>query len=232
MSSARTRRLTDEAVTGRFAWQGQPSGGPVVQPLMPGASAASANAATVRDLGALVAERHQAAEREAFAKGHAKGEAAGQAAAAARIDATVRRLTTTIEEVASLRSGVLRRTEQDIVRLAVALAERILHREVTVDRDVVLSIAQTAAARLGDQAVATIHLNPADLEAIKHRASVPPGRVVTLVADANVAPGGSIVRSAIGTIDASIEAQVREIARALLGDAAGEHEADGSGTGS
>ena len=75
---------------------------------------------------------------------------------------------------------------------------------------------------LGESVVATIHLNPADHEAITGRRDASLGQAVQLVADPSVEPGGCLVRSAFGVIDAGIETQVREVARALLGDDAAE----------
>ena len=77
---------------------------------------------------------------------------------------------------------------------------------------------RSAIDRLGEHAVATVHLNPADAEAArKHRDPSTPGSL-EIVADVNVPRGGCVVRSAFGTIDAGIDAQMRELSQALLGD--------------
>ena len=167
----------------------------------------------------VIADRVAAVERDAYAAGHADGVREGDAAAAARIDALVRRLEQTISEVAGLRTVMVRRTEREIVRLAIAIAERIVHREVSVDRDLMLTMARIAIDRLGDHAAATIHLNPADFDAVSANGDpAPHGGAVKMVADHQVTRGGCLIRSAFGVIDASIDSQVREIARGLLGD--------------
>jgi flagellar assembly protein FliH len=184
----------------------------------------------MRDLPSPSAERLQAIEREAFAKGYAQGERAGEAAAAARLDATLQRLVATIDEIASLRTGVMRRAERELVRLALAMAERILRRQIDADRELLLVMARVAVERLGENAVATIRLNPTDYEAAVARRAPDPGKAVEVVADANVPRGGCLVRSAFGTIDASIDSQIRELSRALLGaDMVEEQEEAGAG---
>src|SRR4051794_2329753 len=75
-----------------------------------------------------------ALERDAFAKGFAHGERAGLDAARARTDGMLSRLGETIDEVASLRREIIRRTERQTVQLVLAIAERVVQREVTLDR--------------------------------------------------------------------------------------------------
>ena len=104
------------------------------------------------------------------------------------------------------------------MRLALAMAERVVRREIDIDRDLLAVMARVAIDRLGENAVATIHLNPADCEATMGRAASLQAGSVAVVADTNVPRGGCVVRSAFGTIDAGIDSQMRELARALLGD--------------
>ncbi|MEZ5316916.1 MAG: FliH/SctL family protein [Vicinamibacterales bacterium] len=171
----------------------------------------------------VIAERVATAERDAYARGRAEGEAAGEAAATRRLDATIQRLVQTIDQIAALRAGMVRRTEQEIVRLSLAIAERVIHREVTVDRALLVGMARVAIDRLGDEAAATIHLHPADHERVMHgREELEPGGAVRVVADPQVEPGGCLVRSSFGRIDLAVDSQVREVSRALLGGEAGE----------
>jgi flagellar biosynthesis/type III secretory pathway protein FliH len=58
-------------------------------------------ASAMRDLPSPSAERVQAIERDAFAKGYAQGERAGESAAAARNEAVLQRLAATIDESTS-----------------------------------------------------------------------------------------------------------------------------------
>jgi flagellar assembly protein FliH len=129
------------------------------------------------------------------------------------------RLAHTIETVAALRADLLRRSEQDLVRLAMAIAERIIHREIQIDRDLILVVARAAIARLGDAAAVTIRINPDDLAAMSSRQEIQTATgPIRLAGDATVPPGGCVVESDLGTVDAAIEAQMREIEIALLGE--------------
>ena len=222
--SPSARRLASHVATTSFDWQRQSMASANVVPLLRRAeTAAPAVASAMRDLPSPSAERLEAIEREAFGKGYAEGERAGEAAAAKRIDAMLTRLADTVHELAGLRAGIMRRSERELVSLALAMAERVVRREIDIDRDLLAVMARVAIDRLGENAVATIHLHPTDCAAAVQRAGGAQPGSVEIVADINVPRGGCVVRSAFGSIDAGIDAQMRELARALLGDDS-EHE--------
>lgn len=220
--SLSARRLSSNVATNRFAWQGNgaPGSAATVEPLLRGAapSAPAPLVSAMKDLPSPSAERLEAIEREAFDRGYSDGERAGEAAAAVRADAALARLTATIEDIAALRTAVMRRSERDMVRLAVSMAERILRRAVDLDRELLVVMARVAIDRLGEQRTATIHLNPIDYQAVHARRAHDLGKAIELVSDQTIPRGGCLVRSSFGTIDTGIESQVRELSRALLGD--------------
>jgi flagellar assembly protein FliH len=172
-------------------------------------------------------ERAGAVERDAFAKGYAEGERSGQQAAAQRNEAMLRRLVATIEEIAAVRAGMMRKTERELVKLAVAMAERIVRREVDADAELLAGMARVAIDRLGQDVAATIHLNPEDYEAMMTaRKGAAFEGAVEVVADPLVGRGGCLVKSAFGTVDAGIDTQIREMSHALLGEDTDEAKKD------
>ena len=162
-----------------------------------------------------------ALERDSFTKGYAQGERAGLEAGGKRAEAMLRRLAQTLEELSALRDNMVRQTERELVQLSVAIARRILQREVSVDPELTAALAHIALERLGGTGPATVRLHPDDY-AIVTSGQVAPlgGRQVDIVSDPRVARGGCLVESEFGSINASVDAQVDEIARAVLGDAA------------
>jgi flagellar assembly protein FliH len=165
-------------------------------------------------------QQHLAAlERDAFAKGFAQGERAGLEAAAKRGDAMLRRLTQTLEEMTDLRARMIRETEQQMVTLALAVARRVIQREISLDRDLLIAIARVALDRLGDDAKISVRLNPDDHAATEAaRTAAWTGTHVTVVADPRVPRGGCRIESDFGALDAGVDAQIQELAHALLGD--------------
>lgn len=154
-------------------------------------------------------------ERDAFMKGYAQGERAGAEAAAKRGDATLRRLAQTVEELAGLRTELIHKTERQVVELALAIAGRVLRREVSVDRELLIAMARIALERLGENTSATIRLNPDDYAFIGAKTQVGDSSLVRVVADPLVSSGGCLVQSDFGLIDAGIDAQLGEMAAAL-----------------
>ncbi len=162
-------------------------------------------------------QRLAALERDAFAKGYAQGERAGLEAAGTRADGMLRRLGQTIEELAALRGEIVRRTERQTVQLVLAIAERVVHRELSLDRGLLVGMARAALDKLGEHGSATIRLHPDDFAAI-NAAAFAKDAPVRVVADSVVTRGGCLVQSDFGFMDVSPDAQFRELARTLLSD--------------
>ena len=236
--SRSARRLSSSVTTGRFAWQGPPPAGPLdIVPLLPPMAAPVEPepivAPPIRErpvdppsVPAPAIDPVVIAEQQAYARGVIDGQQAAAADATARLDAMAAELATAIRDLAAVRGDLMRRAERDLVRLALAMAERVLHREVTHDRDRLVAMARLAIDRLGENVAVRLQLNPADLEAIRTAGALDVGKTVEVIADAAIARGGCLVTSAFGTIEVGIEAQVREMTRELLGDDADAGEED------
>ena len=215
--SSRARRI-DAVGAHPFSWTGAPPGAPPRGPNRPAPPVATKPDGD--DQAALNA-RLSALERDAFSKGFAQGERAGGEAAAQRAEAMLRRLTETLEELTTLRQQMIHETERQMVQLALAIARRVVHREVSIDQDLLIAMARVALDRLGESAQVTVRLSPEDFEATAAvRSAQWTGTQVTVVADARVGRGGCRVESEFGTMDAGVDGQIHEIARALLGEAA------------
>jgi flagellar assembly protein FliH len=238
--SPSARRLAADVPTTPFHWQAAPpSGGGSFRPQPvvfaqaardPVATADADHEVEARELllPSVSAERRQALEAEAFAQGLARGIEAGEATMAAELADLTARLTATIADVGALRTGVMRRAERELVHLALVIAERIVRREVGVDPDLLLVMARVAIDRLGEQTGVTLHLHPADCEAVT-RARLADMPAVSLLADPALARGSCLIRSEFGVIDAGIDGQIRELSRELIGDGIGEESAHGVG---
>ena len=158
-------------------------------------------------------------ERDAFAKGYKQGERAGGEAAGKRGEAMLRRLAETLTELNTLRATMIRQTELQIVELALAVARRVVHREISLDKDLLVAIARVALDRLGESASVTVRLHPEEFDAVGGaRVSEEAGNGVTFVSDPRVPRGGCRVESDMGMVEAGVDAQIQEIARALLGE--------------
>ncbi len=162
-------------------------------------------------------ERLAGIERDAFAKGYAQGERAGLEAGGKRAEAMLRRIGQTIEELGGLRQTLIQETEREMVQLALTLARRVVHREVTLDPELAAALAHVALERLGTTTPATIRLNPEDYTVVAQDSARWGGSTVTVVPDPSISRGGCLVDTAFGSVDATIERQFDELSRALFG---------------
>ena len=212
--SYRARLLGHVSEMVRFTWGREPE---VVAEVRAPAAPVSPDAET------QAAEQQRVAEieRQAFTTGYSQGEKAGLEAGATRAEAMLRRVSETLESLASLRVDIIRQTEHQMLQLALAIAKRILRREVALDPDLMVAMARVALDRLGDSPTAKIRLHPDDYAVIVERSEPPlASEHVSVVADAAVSRGSCLIESDFGFVEAGVEAQFEAIAIALFDEAA------------
>jgi flagellar assembly protein FliH len=123
--------------------------------------------------------------------------------------------------------ALLGRIETDALRFALAVAERIVKREVRIDKEVVVRQIREAVKRVVGIDSIKIRVNPEDESIVRHHRSTILGslesvREVLIEADASLDRGGCIIESAAGNVDARFETQMRQVEAALFGAAAQE----------
>jgi flagellar assembly protein FliH len=182
----------------------------------PGIPALPAETATLR---AQMAELEQQCEqrvREARAAGAREGETAGRSRAQAEMQAALDRLARSIDDVASLRARLRAEAEADLVKLALAIARRILRREIALDPDALHGLILGALAKLQGQEIARVRVHPSHAAALTAclRQNLNAGNV-EIVPDPSRDVGGVIFETPRGNLDAGVESQLAEIERGL-----------------
>jgi flagellar assembly protein FliH len=169
-------------------------------------------------LGSVAAAPAPPQPEDLFAKGFAEGQRAGAAAAPQETAALAKKLAATLDDLMRVRNEMIRHTEKQMVQLALAVARRVVHREVSLDPQVLMTMMRVALERVSDAARVTVRLNPADYQSVTAALNgTATSDQVTLAADGRVPRGGCRVESEYGDVDAGVDAQIQEIARALLG---------------
>jgi flagellar assembly protein FliH len=154
--------------------------------------------------------------RDAHAAGMREGEAAARKGAASEVRAAVERLARTVEELAGMRARFRREAEADLVELAVAIARRILRREIAVDPEALCGIAAAAVERLQAREACRVRVHPSHAAALSSFFKDAAGGVrVEVISDAAREPGTLIFETERGNLDASVESQLAEIERGL-----------------
>ncbi|HXV30739.1 MAG TPA: FliH/SctL family protein [Sinorhizobium sp.] len=115
-----------------------------------------------------------------------------------------------------LRATVRRESEDELVGLSIAIARRILHRELTLDPESMLGVVKVALDRVGKQELNRVRVHSAHAEFIRELvARTCPGQRVEVVVDPAFRPGDLVFETERGGLDASIDSQLEEIGRGL-----------------
>jgi len=171
------------------------------------------------DLQAQVAQVRRECEqktRQARADGLREGEAAGRSRAAAELQPVLERLAHAIAELASLRARLRSDAESDMVKLALAIARRVLRRELAIDPEALHGLVLAALEKLQAQEICRVKVHPSHAAAVAaclQKTVV--GPAVDIVPDPSREPGTLIFETARGNLDASVETQLQEIERGL-----------------
>jgi flagellar assembly protein FliH len=138
----------------------------------------------------------------------------GQAIAAQRLEPAIAGFNAIVQELAGLRRHLRCDAEQDLVKLAIAIAQRVLHRELATDPEAILGLVKAAFERLNARETQRLRLGPTDarvLDEHRDRLSLPPR--IELVVDGSLPQGSVIFETTRGNLDASIGTQLAEIER-------------------
>jgi flagellar assembly protein FliH len=156
-------------------------------------------------------------EQQALAAGYRKGEAAGQQQAVARLDPVAEQLARAVSDLSQFRRKLRRDAEQDVVKLALAIGKRILHREMSLDPEAILGVVKAALEKLEGREVDRVRVNPANADIVrKHVERLGHGQRLEVVADARLDRGAVVFETARGNLDVSVDTQLEEIQRGLV----------------
>ena len=175
---------------------------------------------------ARAAQEAEAIREQARAEGHAEGREHGLRESSGEMRAALAPCGRPSVAVEALRAEVAESVERDAVDLALALAGKVLAGTLQARPEAIVDVVQGALRRVSDRRSLSLLVNPGDLQVILDATAG--GRTgieeCDLHADQRVAPGGVIVRTQEGEVDAGVATQLeraREVVAAEL--ASGGH---------
>lgn len=173
----------------------------------------------VLQLQAKLAEARALAEqkaKQAYETGYREGDVAAKKQLQADVNAQVERFAAAAVEVAAARADTIRRAHNDTVKLAIEIARRVLHRELTVDASALEALIKAALEKLQSQEVYRVRVHP-EQEGIVRTCLEQTGRgtAIAVVSDPVQPKGGVVFDIARGSLDASVDTQLSEIERGL-----------------
>ncbi len=152
--------------------------------------------------------------QEAHAAGKRVGETAAREALALNVDAEIERIRQLTKGVLASAPALRKQAESDLVRLAVAIARRILHRELSIDPDALLGLTKAALSKIDGREIQTIRTHPDNVALLgrileQNRNQ----RKIEISGDARLDRGALVIETARGQMDASVETHLEEIER-------------------
>jgi flagellar assembly protein FliH len=167
-----------------------------------------------------LAELEEAARLQGFNVGFEQGRAAAVAAVEEATGDTLRRLSALIANVQESHAAFFRSAERQVVDLALQIAQKVVERELENMPDLAVNVIRSALEEMDARTATRIRVSPDDVELLHRRWTqiVPPGIAtdrIELVADERVQPGGGIIETTHGEVDAQLDTKLAQLGNAL-----------------
>jgi flagellar assembly protein FliH len=118
--------------------------------------------------------------------------------------------------MAGLRHNIRREAEEELVRLALAIARRILHRELSVDPDALMGLVKAALGKIEIRDTYRVRTHPEHAAPVtRYLAQIGAPQKIEVLADPSLEKGSVIFETGRGSLDASVDTQLVEIQRGL-----------------
>ncbi len=165
--------------------------------------------------------------REIYEEAYAKGLRHGQSAGEAKVVEEAKELMDYIESLGQAISvsqeEIITSAEESIGKLALAIAGKIVRREIQMDESVVQGIVRDSLDAIKGVNAIKLKVNVRDMDRIRDCKEVllqAPGHLkdFKVVVDPRIEQGECVVETDFGIVDARIDSQLQEIGRAFFGD--------------
>lgn len=166
--------------------------------------------------------KKEAIEMQAYNSGMEKGQAEGRKIATKKIEPLFDTFRNAIDEIASLRSSIIEKHQQQLLEIIFLITEKIIHRSIQLSPDIILDTVRAAANHLMETDDIRVRLHPSDFEYIREienilTKSLSGKKQIHVIEDSSIDRGGVIIDTEFGEIDATIRSQIERI-KDVLGE--------------
>ncbi len=138
-----------------------------------------------------------------------------------QIDAAVNGFTSMVDDFVAQRAEFLKSSEETLVRLAVAVAKKIIGDAVQIQEDAVLETVRNALRHVQEKENVVVRVHPEDLKIVReHRSEwlsiVEGSGSLDIEEDERVRRGGCLVETEAGNVEAQIDKQIQTLERMLV----------------
>jgi flagellar assembly protein FliH len=118
-------------------------------------------------------------------------------------------------EFANERSRYFAAVEIEVVRLSLAIAARILHREAQIEPLILAGAVRVALEKIQGNSEGILRVPEMEVEAWRNRFS-DVNMFLTVVSDQHVKPGNCLLETPVGTVNFGVQVQLAEIERGFF----------------
>lgn len=144
-------------------------------------------------------------------EGLREGEAQGRSRAEAALKPIAETMARTIQQLVDTKPVLRKQVEQEAVQLSLAISRRILRREVSIDPSALHGLVQAAFDRVARQETTRVLVHPDQAVQIRAALAAATTRNIEVVSDGSRESGTLIFETTRGSVDASLDSQLREI---------------------
>ena len=162
-------------------------------------------------------ERIKIAEKNASDRGFSEGLKKGIEQEKRESSLSVESVGKLIRELKKLKKQFLEGSEKEIIDLAFLIAEKVIHKEVSIGREVIVSVLRDAMKSMQERDGVSIRLNPGDY---CHLTEAKPDFLdsyndILIEKDEGIGQGGVIIETYSGVVDARLDKQLNKIMESL-----------------
>lgn len=154
-------------------------------------------------------------EKEAYERGFREGEASGARKSGEQFQAAIRAFADSVATLADHKAALCKQAERELAELALAVARRVVCRELALDPGVVLAVVRSCLDELRNAEIYRLRLHPQDVQPVAAYLNEQRRARIEIVPDMEISRGGAVFETSQGRLDARIGTQLEEIERGL-----------------
>jgi flagellar assembly protein FliH len=121
-----------------------------------------------------------------------------------------------LKEFRQERDSYFLAVEGEVVKLSLAIAKRILHREANVDPFLLSGVVRVALEKVSGDSTIVLRVSTGDLENWERMNVMAKGARPQLIADERLEAGECVLDTSVGSVDLGVAAQLQEIERGFF----------------
>ncbi len=159
-------------------------------------------------------------EKQAFQKGLKQGRAKGFEKGSNQVAAEIERMTQLLQSVVTATENYFRQVEDRLADFAMMIARKVVGETAEAHREIAVQLAKAAIKEATDRTKITLLVNEVDYEMLNNARAdlktISEGiKKIEIEINNRVSPGGVLLETAGGSIDASIETMLDEVYRTI-----------------